>query len=103
MMRASESTEGLDGNAAAGVLSDLFAFEPSRAEVVCGGCGAVAPIGRLAAYALEMGAVLRCRECDTALLCIGVTGRTRSLVMRGAAVLRYRVGDSPSSPSRSRA
>lgn len=100
-MSAPDTAEGLDGNAAAGVLSDIFAFEPSRAEVVCSGCGAVAPIGRLAAYALEMGAVLRCRECDTALLCVGVAGATRSIVMR-AAVLRYRSGGSSSS-SRARA
>jgi hypothetical protein len=80
----------VDGNAALGLLGEVFRFEPSRAEVVCAGCAAVAPIATLLAYGLEMGAILRCPHCDTALLCVGVTGAGRAVSMRGAVVLRFR-------------
>ncbi|GJG86714.1 hypothetical protein tb265_18950 [Gemmatimonadetes bacterium T265] len=58
----------LDGNAAAGVLADLFGREMTEARLTCGGCGAVAPVGALVVYAHGMGTVVRCRGCDRALL-----------------------------------
>ncbi len=57
-----------DGNAAAGVLADAFGREMTLAWVVCGACRSAGPLGGLAVYAHGMGTVVRCPECDRALL-----------------------------------
>lgn len=84
-----EPTTRLDGNVAAGLLTELFCCEPSEAVIVCSGCGAIGPVGRLLAYGLEMGAILRCPSCDTAVLRVGATGDTRWVDLRGAVSLRF--------------
>ena len=91
-----EGTTRLDGNAAAGLLTQVFCSEPSGAVIVCAGCGAAAAIGALPAYALELGAILRCPHCDTAVLRLGSAGATLWLDLRGAVSLRIRTGDSAS-------
>lgn len=78
----------LDGNAAAGVLDEIFRVEISLAETVCAGCGAGGAVGELMTYALEMGAVLRCPHCDMAILRVGVTGSSRWIDFRGAVSVR---------------
>jgi hypothetical protein len=75
-----EEATRLDGNAAAGLLTQVFCAEPSMAMIVCAGCGATAAIGALPAYGLELGAILRCPHCDTAVL----------RLMAGATVARSR-------------
>ena len=70
-----EGVTRLDGNAAAGVLTQVFCGEPSGAVIICAGCGATAPIGALPAYGLELGAILRCPHCDTAVLRVGACRR----------------------------
>jgi hypothetical protein len=63
----------LDGNAAGGMLADLFAMDATGASATCAGCGSVAPLGALPEYGQEMGVVLRCASCDTAVLRIART------------------------------
>ena len=58
----------LDGNAAGGLLGEVFPFEMTTAEVVCAGCGARAPVGAVMVYPHGMGMILRCAGCDTALI-----------------------------------
>jgi hypothetical protein len=58
----------LDGNAAAGLLAEIFAFDVTTAVAVCAGCGAEGPVAGLMVYGLELGAILRCPGCDTALI-----------------------------------
>ena len=91
-----EATTRLDGNAAAGILTEVFCGEPSGAMIVCAGCGATAAVGSLMAYGLELGAILRCPHCDTAVLRLGAAGATLWLDLRGAVSLRVRVDDSTS-------
>jgi uncharacterized metal-binding protein len=83
-----EEVNRLDGNAAAGVLAEVFCNEPSTVVFVCAGCGAVGPIGTLLAYGLELGAILRCAVCDTAVVRIGAGGQQRWIDLRGAVSLR---------------
>jgi len=83
-----DATTRMDGNVAAGLLTEIFAFDATTARTVCAGCGAVAPVGSLAAYALEMGAILRCPGCDTALIRIARLGTGYGLDLRGTSVLR---------------
>lgn len=58
----------LDGNAAGGLLNEIFPFEMTTAETTCAGCGATKLIGELMLYGHRMGAVLRCANCDTVLI-----------------------------------
>ena len=82
-----EDVNHLDGNAPAGVLTEVFCCEPSTAVFVCAGCGEVGSVAALLAYGLEMGAILRCAVCDTAVVRIGVAGRRRWVDLRGAVSL----------------
>jgi len=58
----------LDGNAAGGMLRDVFALEVTTALARCAGCGSVAAMGALLEYGQAMGVVLRCPTCDTAVM-----------------------------------
>ena len=86
----------LDGNAAAGLLSEVFCGEPSSAVIICAGCGAAAAIGALPVYGLELGAIVRCPHCDTAVLRVGAAGAMLWLDLRGSVSLHVRIGDSAS-------
>jgi hypothetical protein len=81
------ATQRLDGNAAAGLLAEIFAFDVTVARVICAGCGAEAPVGGLAAYGLAMGAILRCPECDTPLVRVARLGDGYGVDLRGASLL----------------
>ncbi len=48
----------LDGNAAGGVLGQIFAFEMTTAEVICAHCDTVSPIGEAMVYATAMGTIV---------------------------------------------
>jgi Family of unknown function (DUF6510) len=63
----------LDGNAAAGILSEIFAGDMTTARATCVGCGASGDVGALLLYAPEMGAVLRCPSCGAVVLRVART------------------------------
>ena len=66
----------LDGNAAAGLLGELFSVEATTALVTCAGCGATGAVGAVHVYAHGPGTVLRCPGCTAVLLrCARVRGR----------------------------
>jgi hypothetical protein len=77
----------LDGNAAGGLLREVFAFDATAARTTCAGCARVAPIGELRLYAVEMGAILRCPSCNEAVVRIARTPRGLWLDLRGAATV----------------
>ena len=60
----------LDGNAAAGILSELFVPDLTAARATCDHCGASRAVGALLLYAHGMGAVMRCPSCDAVVLCV---------------------------------
>jgi len=78
----------LDGNAAAGVLSEIFAVEMTSATIICEGCGASAQLGATRVYGGTMGAVFRCRQCDGVVARLAHTPAGFTLDMRGARSLR---------------
>ena len=43
-MRAENATAVVDGNAAAGMLADVFTGDVTTIVGVCGGCGSIAPL-----------------------------------------------------------
>jgi hypothetical protein len=63
----------LDGNAAGGALRDVFAREMTGAIATCAGCSAAGPVGALLKYGHDMGVVLRCPQCDAAMMRIVLT------------------------------
>jgi uncharacterized protein DUF6510 len=78
----------LDGNAAAGILSEVFAAEMTVATTTCATCRAVALVGQLPAYLSAPGAVVRCAACGAAQIRI-VRGPDRAWVdLRGVQVLQ---------------
>jgi hypothetical protein len=78
----------LDGNAAGGLLNEIFPFEMTAAEATCGGCGAIKSIGELMLYQHGMGSVLRCGNCDNALLRITHIRGCYRLDLSGMSLLR---------------
>lgn len=58
----------VDGNAMAGMLGEVFVREMTAAQIACGGCGKVEPLGAEHAYMQAPGVVMRCCHCDAVLL-----------------------------------
>ena len=73
----------LDGNAAAGVLQDVFALEVTAASGKCDRCGAVGAVGELMLYAHAPGLVFRCPHCDAVVLRLVTDGTRYWLDARG--------------------
>ena len=85
----------LDGNAAGGILREVFAHEMTAALATCSGCARAGPVGALLHYAHGMGVVLRCPTCDTPVLRIARTPGLLRLDLSG--VLRLTIPESDSS------
>lgn len=82
----------LDGNAAAGILQEIFPFEMTLAQATCAGCGAHDVIGAAAAYMHGMGTIVRCSRCDNALIRIAHIRGRYFLDLRGVCVLQIKEG-----------
>lgn len=80
----------LDGNAAAGRLRDVFVFDASTARTTCAGCGMTAALASFHVYADAPGMIVRCPDCDAAVVRIAQTPSGTWLDMRGTAVLDIR-------------
>jgi hypothetical protein len=78
----------LDGNAAAGILQEIFPFEMTLVQATCTGCGATNAVGALAVYMHGMGTVVRCPSCDTVLIRVARAEGRYWLDMRGVRVLQ---------------
>ena len=82
----------LDGNAAAGMLREVFAYDVSAARGACASCGAIGQIGsqHLYMYPLSPGAVLRCQFCQGILMVVVDAGGRFRLAMQGLKWLEIR-------------
>ncbi|MCC2032060.1 hypothetical protein KEC57_07650 [Microbacterium sp. BWT-G7] len=69
-MRAGNAGEILDGNAAAGLLTDVFDTDVTALIAVCAGCGAAAPFAETVVELDEAAAIVRCRSCTHTLLTV---------------------------------
>jgi hypothetical protein len=78
----------LDGNAAAGLIGQLFTFEVTAAAATCDGCGGITPVGALVFYDHEMGAILRCPGCEAPMIRATRLGGVWRVDMRGVRLLR---------------
>jgi hypothetical protein len=75
----------LDGNAAAGMLREVFTYDLTTALTACVSCGLVAQMGsqHVYAYHLSPGAVLRCSRCEEVLMVFVHGGGRYRLGLRG--------------------
>lgn len=81
----------LDGNAAGGILQEIFPFDMTIAQTTCAGCGTTNVIGTLVVYMYPMGTTIRCPSCDTALIRMAKIKGCYFLDMRGVYVLQISV------------
>ncbi|HTK05738.1 MAG TPA: DUF6510 family protein [Ktedonobacteraceae bacterium] len=58
----------LDGNAAGGILQEIFPLEMTSVLTTCARCGATKVVAELAVYIHGMGMVVRCPSCDNVLI-----------------------------------
>jgi Family of unknown function (DUF6510) len=65
---ASDEPTHLDGNAAAGLLREVFAVEMTTASCICVACGRGSAVGALHLYGGAIGSVLRCPSCEALVL-----------------------------------
>ena len=93
MEEDADEARRLDGNAAAGLLREVFAAEMTAAIAVCEGCGREAAVAELMLYGGALGAVLRCPGCELAMIRLAATPAGHRLDMRGVALLRIARAD----------
>lgn len=77
----------LDGNAAAGELSRIFAMDLTAAEGRCANCGARKRFAETHVYVQCPGVVARCPVCERVLLRMVNTGQRVFLDVRGMTFL----------------
>ena len=80
----------LDGNAAGGILREIFPFEMTLVEETCAHCSTTRAVGALNVYMSSMGTVMRCPACDNVLIRIVRTKDRYWLDMQGVRVLQIR-------------
>jgi len=81
----------LDGNAAAGILQEIFAVEITTATGTCDHCGAVEAMGAVDVYMYAPGTVLRCPQCDSVLMKVVTDGERIWADPRGMRMLELRL------------
>jgi hypothetical protein len=81
----------LDGNAAAGLLGEIFAVEMTGAIVTCDACGSSAEMGAARLFGAGMGAVFRCVACDAVVVRLAKTPHGLYLDARGARRVFLRI------------
>jgi hypothetical protein len=77
----------LDGNAAAGILSEVFVPDLTTAQATCANCGTMRAMGALPVYAHGMGTVMRCPSCDAVILRVARTRNELWLDLKGARLV----------------
>ena len=80
----------LDGNAAAGALSEFFIPEMTTASSTCASCGAVSLLGELRTYMQAAGVVLRCSTCDAVQIRVVISTKRAWLEMQGIRALELK-------------
>ena len=83
-----EADDRLDGNAAAGALSEVFAVELTAGVATCEGWGRSWAVAELMLYGGGLGVVLRCPGCEAVMIRLARTPAGHRLDMRGTALLR---------------
>ncbi|MFF1877634.1 DUF6510 family protein [Leifsonia sp. NPDC058230] len=87
----------LDGNVAAGVLSEIFSVDVTSARGMCAHCGDMTVVARARVYPNDHGMVLRCSSCgDVLAMVVEQPGRV-SIDLQGMVWLQLAVENGPGS------
>ena len=86
---SSHTDDYLDGNAAAGELSNIFAIDITAAEGQCAHCGATKHFAEAHLYTQAPGFVARCAACQHVLLRVVTVNQRVFLDMRGMTYLMF--------------
>ena len=86
---SSDGYNYLDGNAAAGELSRIFAVDVTAAEGRCAHCGTIKHFGEAHLYMRGPGIVARCPVCQHVLLRLVNVGQRVFLDVRGLAYICF--------------
>lgn len=78
----------LDGNAASGILQEVFPLDMTTVQITCQGCSGQGLFGECAAYITGMGAVVRCPYCDNVLIRVVRGNGHYCIEMSGVRVLQ---------------
>lgn len=78
----------MDGNALAGPLSEILAFDVTSADARCASCSRTGPVAALRLYPRAPGLVARCPSCEEVVLRMVRTPDTAWLDLTGTATLR---------------
>ena len=78
----------VDGNAAGGMLYDIFNAEMTAAPTECANCGQHEMMGQLQVFAQAPGHIFRCPSCNNILMRVVKTDQFTYLDARGAVYLR---------------
>ena len=79
----------LDGNAAAGSLSEVFSFEVTTTQYACEGCGRTDKLGAAMVYEVRgLGTIVRCAGCDNARIRLAHNRGRRWIDLRGVKYLQ---------------
>ena len=79
----------LDGNAAAGEFSKVFAMDVTAAQGQCKHCGATRRFSEAHLYMEGPGVVARCCVCENVLVRLASAGQGVFLDVRGLTYLRF--------------
>ena len=86
---SSQIDDYLDGNAAAGELSNVFAMDITAAEGQCAHCGATKHFAEAHLYTQAPGFVARCAACQHVLLRVVTVNQRVFLDLRGMTYLMF--------------
>lgn len=90
-----ETQMRLDGNAAGGLLMELFGADVTNSRGQCATCGTIAEFGRQHLYMFPRspGAVLRCMSCKSVLMVVVRMGDHRRVSMSGVRWMEVAADD----------
>ncbi len=83
----------LDGNAAGGILGQIFALEMTTAEVTCASCDKVGPIGAALVYAMAIGTIIRCPGCGEVLIRVAHSPQRYWVDFSGTRLMQLRTDE----------
>ena len=80
-----ETQMRLDGNAAAGMLDEVFTHEMTVARAKCATCGTIGEMGSeyVYMYPHSPGLVMRCSTCEAVLMVVVSGGGRRRMGLQG--------------------
>jgi len=90
-MNISPEPSVLDGNAAAGLLQQIFAVDVTTAAITCDACESVQPLASLKLHGLPMGYILSCPQCRATLIRAAAHRQECWLDCRGVSILRLTI------------